>query len=221
MTRNWVNFFGSEEADLLRHYRHWTYHAPLWDLLVSTLPRGSRILDIGCGLGDTALLLAAYGYSVIGIDREEALLARAREAAERLGVETVVFEKGDLMNLRPHHARYDAVLSLGLMEHFDPPEAARLLADQARCANRVIVNIPSVWARLSVPFVDERPYHLRDLRRLGRRAGLVVEKNTGYGDVRGRFLHEAFRQLAPRGCYRWLQKRGYATSLTAVFRRNS
>jgi hypothetical protein len=85
----------------------------------------------------------------------------------------------------------------------------------------VIVNIPSVWAALSLPFVDERPYRLRDLERLGRNAGLVPETSTGYGDVRGRRRHDAFRQLAPRGLYRWAQRRGYASSITAVFRRAS
>jgi SAM-dependent methyltransferase len=218
VTRDWVGFFSSEEPDVLRQHRHWEYHVPLWDLLLRTLPRGSRILDIGCGPADSALLLAAYGYRIVGIDREEALVARARESAARSGVDAT-FELGDLMDLAPHYGRYDAVLSLGLMEHFDPPEAARLLGEQARCAERVIVNIPSVWAGLALPFVDERPYHLRDLERLGRQAGLSLEKSMGYGDVRGRALHEAFRQAAPRGLYRWLQKRGYAASLTAIFRR--
>jgi len=216
--RNWVEYFESEaKPDAARWFDHWQYHTPLVDFLISRLPRGSRILDIGCGVGDTALLLAAFGYRVTGIDREEALVTRAREAASRLEV-PASFERGDLMDLSPHRGRYDAVLSLGLMEHFDFDEAARLLAEQALCAPRVVVNIPSVWANLALPFVDERPYRLRDLERLGRRAGLVPEASMGYGDVRGRRLHDAIRQLAPRGVYRWAQKRGYANSITAMFR---
>ena len=218
--RDWVRYFSEGGPDAARWFLHWQYHTPLLDLVQEVLPRGSRILDIGCGVGDTALLLAGFGYRVTGIDREEPLIIRARESALRAGVDAA-FERGDLMDLTSHYGRYDAVLSLGLMEHFDPPEAARLLAEQARCGERVIVNIPSVWAALALPFVDERPYRLKDLERLGRSAGLVPETLTGYGDVRGRKLHDAFRQIAPRGLYRWAQRRGYASSITAIFRRAS
>ncbi|MEO8432630.1 MAG: class I SAM-dependent methyltransferase [Acidobacteriota bacterium] len=218
--RDWVEYFSGTGSDPARWFLHWQYHTPLVDLLRQALPPGSRILDIGCGVGDTALLLAGFGYQVTGIDIEEPLVDRAREAAARLHV-TAAFERGDLRDLAAHHGRFDATLSLGLMEHFDFDDAAGLLAEQARCAPRVIVNIPSVWAALSLPFVDERPYTLRSLERLGRAAGLVPEVATGYGDVRGRRLHDAVRQVAPRGLYRWFQKRGYANSITAIFRRPS
>ncbi len=51
-----------------------------WDQVLACLPdlRGRTVLDLGCGNGDQALLLAARGARVIGLDRSDELLAAAR-----------------------------------------------------------------------------------------------------------------------------------------------
>jgi len=44
------------------------------------LPRGSRVLDVGCGIGGSARILARdYGFQVLGISISPAQIARARE----------------------------------------------------------------------------------------------------------------------------------------------
>jgi len=44
------------------------------------LPKGSRVLDVGCGIGGSARILAAhYGFDVLGISISPAQIARARE----------------------------------------------------------------------------------------------------------------------------------------------
>lgn len=60
---------------------------------------GDRILDVGCGFGDTALLLAARGgeaSEVVGMDCCEAFLDLARDDAERQWVGNVRFIAGDV-----------------------------------------------------------------------------------------------------------------------------
>ena len=49
-----------------------------WLLATAGLAPGDRIADVGCGTGKSARLLAARGYSVIGIDPNAAMLAVAR-----------------------------------------------------------------------------------------------------------------------------------------------
>ncbi len=51
------------------------------------LPRGGRVLDVACGAGRHALLLAAAGYTVRAVDRDAALVGALREAAARLRLE--------------------------------------------------------------------------------------------------------------------------------------
>lgn len=49
--------------------------------------RSKTILDIGCGTGRHAIELAKRGYSVVGIDLSESQLQKAREKAQREGVQ--------------------------------------------------------------------------------------------------------------------------------------
>jgi SAM-dependent methyltransferase len=54
-----------------------------WPEILSLLPPvgGCIVLDLGCGIGDQAALLAARGARVIGFDANEALLGEARARA--------------------------------------------------------------------------------------------------------------------------------------------
>jgi SAM-dependent methyltransferase len=71
---------------------------------------GARILDLACGQGRHAVLLARLGYRVTGLDRSEALLGRAQEAGR--GVEgQVAWVLGDMRSL-PFGQEFDACLSL-------------------------------------------------------------------------------------------------------------
>ena len=56
------------------------------DLIESLLHEigGSRVLDAGCGTGRVAIELAARGFSVVGIDLDEDMLATARAKAPEL-----------------------------------------------------------------------------------------------------------------------------------------
>lgn len=45
-----------------------------------------RLVDLGCGTGGHAVPLAMRGYEVVGVDRSEAMLARARRKAVTAGV---------------------------------------------------------------------------------------------------------------------------------------
>jgi SAM-dependent methyltransferase len=65
-----------------------------------------RILDLGCGTGSHAARLAERGYTVVGIDRSEDMLARARERAATLPIQ---FQQGDITAVELGEA-FDAVL---------------------------------------------------------------------------------------------------------------
>ena len=59
------------------------------DFLVEFLPAGSRVLDVGCGVGRHSLELARRRFHVVGVDISQGLIDVAREAAakEKLAVE--------------------------------------------------------------------------------------------------------------------------------------
>jgi ubiquinone/menaquinone biosynthesis C-methylase UbiE len=72
---------------------------------------GTRVLDVGCGAGQLALIAARAGAQVFGCDISRNWLekARARAAAERL---EITFEEGDAESLPYEDAQFDAVISL-------------------------------------------------------------------------------------------------------------
>lgn len=75
-----------------------SYHSgkPLADL---RLTRGAQIVDVGCGWGETAIVLAhktGPQGDVLGIDDFGALLQHARDAARKHGVPNVEFVRADV-----------------------------------------------------------------------------------------------------------------------------
>jgi 2-polyprenyl-3-methyl-5-hydroxy-6-metoxy-1,4-benzoquinol methylase len=51
------------------------------------LPEGSSILDMGCGTGRHSVELARRGYMMTGVDISSGMLAEAKQAAKKAGVE--------------------------------------------------------------------------------------------------------------------------------------
>jgi len=72
--------------------------------------RIENILDLGCGTGSHALVLAQRGYQVVGVDRSSGMLAQAHvKAAQQISNGEAVFQRGDIRNLNLDQ-RFDAVL---------------------------------------------------------------------------------------------------------------
>src|SRR5438105_1693910 len=72
----------------------------LREVLAAHPVAGRRALDLACGTGTLALILADAGWNVVGLDRSAAMLAiacdRAVELADRL-----TFIQGDMCDLQP------------------------------------------------------------------------------------------------------------------------
>ncbi len=74
------------------------------------MARGARVLDVPCGFGRHAVLLARRGYRVTGVDIGREVLAAGRRAAARAGVD-LDFQRGDMRKLR-FRGEFDLVLNL-------------------------------------------------------------------------------------------------------------
>src|SRR3984885_14692693 len=81
----------------------------------------SRMLSLGCGIGDTELLLAPHVREIVGADLSPAAIRQARADAQRLGIRNARFEEGS-----DAPGRYDAVIAIFFLHHLADAALAEL-----------------------------------------------------------------------------------------------
>jgi magnesium-protoporphyrin O-methyltransferase len=102
------------------------------DLMLSWLPAdlcGARVLDAGCGTGAFSVALAERGAEVVAVDLSPTLVELARERAPkdfgRAGG-SIEFRCGDMLGDKL--GRFDHVVAMDSLIHYDAKDAARSLA---------------------------------------------------------------------------------------------
>lgn len=83
-------------------------------LLQTYAPSTQSILELGCGTGNHALLLAKSGYAVHGVDLSFQMLQQASDRVSQLPQELVsklAFSQGDIRTIRLDR-KFDAIVSL-------------------------------------------------------------------------------------------------------------
>jgi SAM-dependent methyltransferase len=83
----------------------------------------SRVLSLGCGIGDTELLLAPKVGELVGVDLSPSAIRQARADAERLGVRNATFVEGS-----DAAGRFDAVIAIFFLHHLPDAELSALPA---------------------------------------------------------------------------------------------
>lgn len=148
---------------------------------------GMRVLDVGSGAGDTALLLADLvgpSGSVTGVDRSAAALTVARRRARDRSVANVRFVEGPLDQVS-FDEPFDAIAGrYVLMFQSDPVALLRALARHARPGTAVVFHEPD-WddARSRPP----APLYDRCCRWI-----VEIIRKTGADEHMGTKLHATF-----------------------------
>lgn len=85
------------------------------------------VLDVGCGCGENALLLASRGHMVWGIDRDHALIQKARQQAQNQRLEAT-FVVGNALELDVLGEGFHTVIDSGLFHSLNDKERKKYLS---------------------------------------------------------------------------------------------
>jgi SAM-dependent methyltransferase len=95
-------------------------------LRVTGASKSSRVLSLGCGLGDTELLLARSVGKITGVDLSPAAIGQAVRDAARAGIRNVEFLEGDPAGLAlPEHS-FEVVMAVFFLHHLPDEPLDRL-----------------------------------------------------------------------------------------------
>jgi ubiquinone/menaquinone biosynthesis C-methylase UbiE len=108
----------------------------------------SRVLDVGCGVGTTAITIAdRFGADVTAVDLDPLMLERASEAVRVAHAgESVHIQKGDILALDFPDSSFDVVIAEAVTMFVDRARAARELLRVCRPGGRVLAT-EFMWRR--------------------------------------------------------------------------
>lgn len=151
-----------------------------------TLPDKSRILEAGCGTGQTLSLLSSR-HETTGLDISSAAL---RLACQKCGNATL----GSIFDIPFRDDSFDLVYNSGVIEHFPEPTNVAAIQEMARVTKPsgfVIIIVPNtlcLWYMVgkyialmmkNFEFGYEEDYTPSRLKNVAARAGLTLEREIG------------------------------------------
>jgi SAM-dependent methyltransferase len=190
---------GSTDAEHERLIRQAARLAPYTERFFreAGISAGQRVLDIGSGVGDVAMLAARLvgpSGEVLGVERDARSIAKARTRADEAGLPNVTFTQSDVSEISSDR-QFDAAVGRYILMYVpDPAAVLRSLSRLVRCEGALAFQ-DATWAPVLALSAQ--------LPLWSGCASLIVEafRRSGADPEMGMALYRVFREAglpAPR-----------------------
>jgi len=183
---------------------------------LARLQAGQKALDVGCGVGTTAIQMARrFGAAVTAIDISPIMLERARRNVQRVGLErNIEIEHGDILALRFADNTFDRVIAEAVTMFVDRQRAAKELVRVCR-PNGMVLATEFFWRQS--PTDEAREIFLGQVcpgMQLDKLDGWVrIYKDAGLSAIEVR--SGPFEMMTPRG---FIEDEGLINAFACMFR---
>src|SRR5437870_3039843 len=111
----------------------WTHGRYVFETYVPLL-QGKRVLEFGCNVGASGIVLASLGADVVGVDIEADYVAMARAQAESYGLTSClsVLHITDIQSLPFPDSHFDLIICNSVLEYVHPAWRASVQAELVR-----------------------------------------------------------------------------------------
>ncbi|MBI2587381.1 class I SAM-dependent methyltransferase [Candidatus Amesbacteria bacterium] len=148
-------------------------------MIAGELPggEGKTLLDVGCGVGRTALAAWEKGYRVLGIDMEQRVIEIAKQQLN----EAIKFKVADITKIKfADNKKFDVIVCSEVIEHVTKPQqvldrAVSLLKEKGIFV-MTTPNGMEQWSILDDFGEHNRRFSRGDLEELFGRSGLAIKK---------------------------------------------
>ena len=204
--------FGQSDAETNRLIVQAEVLRPFTEHLLRTagLDRGMRVLDLGCGTGDAAVLAAdMVGASgeVVAIDQDELVLRTARRRTETAGAANVTFRAGSAESF-DEPGSFDLVMSRCVAFFAaDPGRFFGAAARAARPGGTLVLQEPHArWLPVSAPDPRNGQFsspRITDVERVGEAFSMALASAAPSHDVALRIAEHLSAAGLPRPELSW------------------
>jgi SAM-dependent methyltransferase len=162
-------------------------HVARYEWAAKTLPPGSHVVDVACGVGYGSKILAEAGHIVVAVDID---LEAITYAQQHYSHKNIRYACSDIL-LSFFKDEYDAVVMFEAIEHIEDP--LPVLKKLAKISQRLLASVPN---EIGFPYKNYK-YHFRhytpiEFHGLLKEAGFGAEEWYGQKDAESGLEHGLF-----------------------------
>jgi 2-polyprenyl-3-methyl-5-hydroxy-6-metoxy-1,4-benzoquinol methylase len=137
--------FGNESISIQQDVAWIAFETEVMPLIIKYMPKTGEILDAGCGRGVMLIHLLHLGYPIRGCEISEANINLIKQFDPN-----IIVDREDVLDMSYKDNQFDAMLSFGVMEHFErgPEQALKEAHRVLKSGGILFVSVPyTTWYR--------------------------------------------------------------------------